>query len=346
MRTAYPDPDGFDNPIFRSVNRNKRSIVLDLRSEQGKSVIYNLVRKSDVVVSNFRAGVIERMGFGYARLSEINPRIICAVGTGFGQEGPLAHKGGQDNLAQAISGVIARRANDDDPVSIYATALCDYTAGMHLVQGVLLALLQREKTGRGQQIAVSLFASMLAMQMQEAAMWMHRRHRLNWVAFPLTGAFETSDGAVVLVDAFKENPLRDICAALGVPDLSLEARYATLEGQFEHRADLQALLRRNFKTNTTAYWIERLEAQDLLCAPVLSLEEALDHEQTRINGTIIEGSEVMPGRFIGSPVTMAEGAFRMRFGAPRHGEHTHAVLREIGYDEAKIAALRSARVVS
>ena len=177
-------------------------------------------------------------------------------------------------------------------------------------------------------------------------MWMHRRHRLNWAAFPLTGAFETSDGAVVLVDAFKENPLRDICAALGVPDLSLDPRYATLEGQFEHKADLQALLRKSFKTNTTAYWIGRLEEQDLLCAPVLSLEEALDHEQTRVNGTIVEDSAVMPGRFIGSPVTMAEGTFRMRYDAPHHGEHTQAVLREIGYDEAKIAALRSARIAS
>ena len=117
---------------------------------------------------------MERMGFGYDELAEINPRIICAFGSGFGQTGPLAYKGGQDILAQALSGVMRRKCNPDEPLTVYATSLCDYTAGMHLVQAILLALLQREKTGRGQQVAVSLFESMLAMQMQEAAMWLQR----------------------------------------------------------------------------------------------------------------------------------------------------------------------------
>ena len=120
-----------------------------------------------------------------------------------------------------------RKCNDDEPLTVYATALCDYTAGMHLVQAILLALLQREKTGRGQQVAVSLFESMLAMQMQEAAMWLQRDRHFSWGAYPLTGGFETSDGALVLVGAFKTNPLQDICAALGLPDLSADPRYAT-----------------------------------------------------------------------------------------------------------------------
>jgi crotonobetainyl-CoA:carnitine CoA-transferase CaiB-like acyl-CoA transferase len=168
-RSSIPDdPDGLDNPVFRSLNRNKRSIALDLRKVDGKAIIYDLVRGADVVVNNFRAGVMERMGFGYDELAKINPRIICAFGSGFGQRGPLSHKGGQDVLAQALSGVMRRKSNDDEPLTVYATALCDYTAGMHLVQAILLALLQREKTGRGQQVAVSLFESMLAMQMQEA----------------------------------------------------------------------------------------------------------------------------------------------------------------------------------
>src|ERR1700683_1510839 len=182
------DPDGLDNPVFRSLNRNKRSIALDLRKPDGKAIVYDLVREADVVVNNFRAGVMERMGFGYDELSKINPRIICAFGSGFGQKGPLAHKGGQDVLAQAMSGVM-RRKGSDEPLTVYATALCDYTAGMHLVQAILLALLQREKTGRGQQVAVSLFESMLAMQMQEAAMYLQRGRHFSWGSYPRAGGF-------------------------------------------------------------------------------------------------------------------------------------------------------------
>ena len=233
-------------------------------------------------MNNFRAGVMERMGFGYDELARINPRIICAFGSGFGRSGPLAYKGGQDILAQALSGVMRRKCNDDEPLAVYATSLCDYTAGMHLVQAILLALLQREKTGRGQQVAVSLFESMLAMQMQEAAMWLQRGRHFSWGSYPLTGGFETTDGAIVLVGAFKTNPLQDICAALGLRDLSADQRYATFAGQVAHKAELQAMFRERFASNTTEYWLARLDEQDLLCAPVLTLAEALGHDQTEV----------------------------------------------------------------
>src|SRR5580692_926650 len=132
-RSSLPgDPDGLDNPVFRSLNRNKRSIALDLRQPDGKAIIYDLVREADIVVNNFRAGVMERMGFGYEALAKINPRIICAFGSGYGQKGPLAYKGGQDAAAQAMSGVMMRRPTADSPIELYATCLCDYTAGMHL----------------------------------------------------------------------------------------------------------------------------------------------------------------------------------------------------------------------
>ncbi|MBV8662399.1 MAG: CoA transferase [Hyphomicrobiales bacterium] len=347
-RSSIPDdPDGLDNPVFRSLNRNKRSIALDLRKPEGKAVIYDLVRKADVVVNNFRAGVMERMGFGYAELAEINPRIICASGSGFGQSGPLAYKGGQDILAQALSGVMSRKCNDDEPLTIYATSLCDYTAGMHLVQAILLALLQREKTGRGQQVAVSLFESMLAMQMQEAAMWLQRGRHFSWGAYPLTGAFETTDGAIVLVGAFKTNPLQDICKALDLPDLSEVARYATFEQQVANKAELQAMFRKRFASNTTEYWLARLDEQDLLCAPVLTLAAALEHPQTEANGTVVsvEGQKgALP--LLGSPLTMGPGAFQLRRPPPALGADGDAVLAEAGFSADRIAALKKAGVLS
>ncbi|HUI18164.1 MAG TPA: CoA transferase [Alphaproteobacteria bacterium] len=346
------DPDGLDNPVFRSLNRNKRSLAIDLRSEAGKTVIYDLVKTADVVVNNFRAGVMERMGFGYAELAKLNPRIISAFGSGFGQSGPLSHKGGQDVLAQALSGVMARRSNAGEPYSVYCTALADYSAGMHLVQAVLLALLQREKTGRGQQISVSLYDSMLAMQMQEAAMWLQRRRELNWGAFPLSGVFRTSDGALVLVGAFKANPLRDISTALDLPDLSADPRFATFAAQMTNKAELQGRFAERFAGNTTAYWLARLEEQDLLCAPVQTLAEALASEQTAANGMVValdgpaRGGVNEPMRLIGTPLKMDASAFRLRHAPPALGEHSLAVLHELGYDEARIGRLRSEKVVS
>ncbi|MEO0975953.1 MAG: CoA transferase, partial [Pseudomonadota bacterium] len=179
--------EALNNAVFASLNRNKRSIEIDTKSETGRQQVLDLVKTADIVVDNFRAGVMDRLGFGYDALSKINPRIICASGTGFGSSGPYAHKGGQDVLAQAMTGVMEKTQDPSIPKSIYPTTLCDYSAGMHLVQGVLAALLMRDKTGRGQKVEVSLYDSMIAMQMQEAAQWSKHREVLNWAAMPLTG---------------------------------------------------------------------------------------------------------------------------------------------------------------
>ena len=322
------DPDGGNNPVFASLNRNKRSVSLDLKSEADRQAALSLVETADVVVSNFRPGVMERMGFGYDDLRRLNPRIIYAVGTGFGLEGPYVHKGGQDVLAQAMSGAMHRRADPALPLSIYPTALADYSAGMHLVQGILLALLQREKTGEGQQVAVSLYNSMLAMQMQEAAMWMMRGRELNWAAMPLSGVFETTDGAVVMVGAFKENPLRDICHALGIDDLSADPRYATLEQQKLNRAELQSIFRDGFAGDTTAHWLARLDEVDILCAPVVTLEDALDDPQTACNRMIVELEPTAGGpvRLVASPIDMSAAPFAVRRAPPALGEHNDEVL--------------------
>ena len=329
------DPDGGNNPVFASLNRNKRSMTLDLKSDADKAAVLRLVETADVVVNNFRPGVMERMGLGYDGLRRINRRIVYAVGTGFGLDGPYVHKGGQDVLAQAMSGAMHRRADPMLPLSIYPTTLADYAAGMHLVQGILLALLQRERTGEGQHVAVSLYSSMLAMQMQEAAMWMMRGRELNWAAMPLSGVFETTDGAIVMVGAFKENPLRDICRALGIDDLSADARYATLEQQQAHRPALQAIFRESFAGNTTDHWLDRLGAVDILCAPVKSLQAALEDPQTACNRLIVELAPTAGGpvRLVASPIDMSAAPFAVRRAPPTLGEHTEEVLAEVAAED-------------
>ena len=319
-----------NNPSYLSLNRNKRSIEIDSKSESGKQIVYDLVKESDVVINNFRAGVMDQLGFGYEKLKEINPRIIVASGTGFGETGPYAHKGGQDMLAQAMSGVMAVTADPSIPQSIYPTALCDYTAAMHLVQGVMAALLVREKTGVGQKVSVSLYDSMLAMQMQEAAYWNKYHKVLNWAAMPLAGHFETTDGAIVVVGAFKPNPLQDICKALDIEDLSI--RYPDMASQVKNKTDLQGALRKNFALNTTDHWLARLGEQDILCAPVRSLGEALDDPQTEVNNMLLEIDHPVVGKLavVGCPVHLSDAMVTVRRTPPQLGEHTEEILHEFG----------------
>lgn len=347
-RWSIPDdPGGLDNPVFLSLNRNKRSIALNMKLEPAREIVRQLAENADVVVNNFRPGVMERMGLGYEQLRELNPRIIFAFGTGFGAKGPYAHKGGQDVLAQALTGVMARKSVAEHPLSIYATALADYSAAMHLVQGILLAIIHRERTGQGQMVDVSLYDSMLSMQTQEASMWMMRQEELNWGAMPLSGVFETADGAVVLVGAFKQNPLRDICTALEIDDLSQQERFSTMELMKKNRPELQEHLRKRFAEESTAHWMNRLEEQDLLCAPVKSLDQALEDPQTAINDMLLE-TESDDGetiRMVGAPIHMSETPFRLRHAPPHLGEHSETILEELGYDAERISKLREEGVI-
>ena len=305
-------------------------------------------RRADVVVNNFRAGVMERMGLGYDALSRINPRIIFAFGTGFGTEGPYSHKGGQDVLAQAMSGVMARKCDPSEPLTIYPTALADYSAGMHLVQGILLALLQRERTGRGPGVAVSLYDSMLAMQMQEAAMWLMRGRDFSWGAMPHTGAFETTDGALVIVGAFKANPLREISLALGLDDLSEDPRFDTFE---KSRAQPHRAARHSARPDR-APTAPRTGSRDWKSATCCAhrckrLGEALADPQTEVNGMLVRtGWRADPLGLVGSPVHLSAGGFALRHTPPALGADGAAILAEFGFTPQEIAGLRAEGVVA
>jgi crotonobetainyl-CoA:carnitine CoA-transferase CaiB-like acyl-CoA transferase len=261
---------------------------------------------------------------------KLNPRIIYAVGTGYGETGPHAHKGGQDFLAQALSGVMLRKPDPSIPTTLYPTSPADYAAGMHMVQGILLAIIHRANTGEGQKVNVSLYDSMLGMQTQEAAMVMMSDSEVNWAAMPLSGVFETQDGPFVMVGAFKENPLRNICAALGLPDLSADPKFANLTAQFQNKPELQGILRKTFLTNTRAHWLEKLEEQDILCAPVRDMREALADPQTAINEMILEGpGEGQHVKLISNPVHLSRAKVTLRIPPPRLGQHTQEVMDEL-----------------
>lgn len=339
---------GGQSAYFMALNRNKRSLAIDLGRGEGREVVLEIARKADVLVHNFRPGVVDRLGLDYAALQEINPRIIYASGSGFGADGPLAHKAGQDFLAQSMSGLASRNAGADGAAQLFSTALGDFTAGMILAQGVLLALYHRERTGRGQSLHVCLLDTLLAMQQQEVTQWMLRRRPVNWITQNLIDMFRTADGAVTLVGVFRPNPLQLVCAALGIEDLSERPEYATLAKQMEHRAQLWRELGGGFARYTTAECVERLDRADILCAPVLTLDEALKQPQVEANKILVSFDHPVHGkvRTTGNPLHLS-GVEQIALNpAPMLGQHSEEVLRELGFEAAQIARLRKAAVIN
>ena len=346
FRHSVVDPDGTEHPAFGAVNRNKRSLVIDVRAPEGLALIDDLVRVADVVVNNYRPGVMDRLGLGYERLAGLNPRIVYAQGTGFGTEGAYVRKGGQDILAQALTGAMSHKADPDHPTAIYPISLADYSAGMNMVQGILMALLQRERTGRGQRVEVSLYDSLLAMQILEATMALMGRATLNWARMPLVGTFATADGEIVLVGAFKPNPLRDICAALDLEDLSQHPDFSTMADQAAHRARLQSILVEAIGRFGSVEAIERLEAQDILCAPVRTLDEALEDPHTGHMITEIPRPGRAPLRSVASPVHLPDTPAAPHRPPPGLGEGAADALAECGIAPERVAALTALGVLA
>lgn len=320
FRRSLPHEPGTNNPAFASVNRNKRSVELDPRAGDDADTLRRLIEISDVIVNNFRPGVMERLGLGYEGVKSINPRIIYAEATGFGPTGKYVHKGGQDILAQAYTGVMLRKADSAHPTAIYPTSIADYGAAMHLAQGILLALMARDRTGLGQKVEVSLYDSMVALQHQEAAMELAGAPELNWASLPLTGVFDATDGQLVIVGAFRENPLRDICVALDIDDLSTHDDFADIESRKANKDGLHALIEAATARHTVSENISRLESVDILCAPVRSLSGALADDHTAPMIVEVGGpAATRPERHIGSPIRLSHTPARPGRAAPLLG---------------------------
>jgi len=315
-----------ETDAFLAFNRNKRSVEIDLRNADDLERILQLVDRADVVVENFRPGVMDRAGLGYDALCKRNPRLIYAASSGYGRTGPYAKRPGQDYLVQALTGAMWLTGRRGDPPFLFGAAIADQFTGLHLVIGILAALQHRHRTGEGQRVDVDLLACMMAIQQQELTVFFNHGRPLErpvenvghpGITAPC-GVYATADGYLLLSVC----PCPVLGGILGVDWL---AQYDTNEKMYEARDAVHRLLSTHFAARPTAHWVDLLSAHDVWCAPVQQHADLENDPQVAHRKLIWEVPYADSGatyRTVGSPFTFSSTSVGVRRGAPRVGQHT------------------------
>lgn len=333
--------------LFLTFNRNKKSVVINLKTEAGRALLYDLVKVSDVVIDNFRAGVLERLGIEYSTLDSLNPRIIHCSVTGFGAEGAYKDYPALDLIIQAISGYLSITGEPGRPPARVGIPLGDLSGGIFSCKAILAALYQRERTGRGCRIETSMFDGMLNLLSYMGT------HYLNTGEVPTPQgsaheftvpwqAFQTRDGYIVIATR-QENFWHRLCTVLGEPGLAADPRFATNPKRLEHRAALIPVIERILRTSTSTEWLAKLRAAEVPAAPVNDLAGAFSEPPVAEREMIVEYDhpEIGRVRLPGNPIKISGMAGTPSRPAPRLGEHTDAVLTELlKLAPERIAALR------
>jgi crotonobetainyl-CoA:carnitine CoA-transferase CaiB-like acyl-CoA transferase len=352
-RHMIPPKLGDETAAFLMMNRNKRGMVIDLKTPGGAKVLRRLVQSADVLVENFGPDVMERLGFGYEALRPDHPSLIYCSLSGFGRTGPYKHRRGFDLVAQAMSGIMSftgERAGGP-PVKCGAP-LSDITAGILAAMGILAAYAHRLKTGEGQWVETSLFEAALVQTYWQSAIALATgvAPRAMGSAHPLNApyqAFAASDGWIVVGGANQKNWLRTL-QALAAPELADDPRFVTGADRLTNLKALEAELAERFRLKPAEYWLRLLEEKGVPCGPVYDMLQALADPQTIAREMVVEvdHSALGPVKTIGLPVKFSETPGKVRTGAPLYGEHTSEVLREYGFTDADIDALEKEGAVA
>jgi formyl-CoA transferase len=342
---------GEDTAAFIAINRNKKSMTLNLKEDGAREIFYRLVREADVVVENFRPGVTTKLGVDYETLKGINPRIIYASVSGFGQTGPYATRPGYDLIAQGMSGVMSVTGEPGGAPAKCGVPIGDLSAGLFCAFGILAAYIAREETGRGQYVDTSLFEGPLAFSIWESAeLWATGRipqpfgsaHRLT---APYQ-ALKTRDG-YINIGANNQRLWARLCKAIGREELIEDERFATNADRMANRAELAGELEKTLEEKDTDEWMEILLEAGFPAAPIYNYKQVFEDPHTLAREMVVEMDHPVEGtvKGLGIPVKLSETPGKIRRPAPLLGEHTEETLMGLGYSKEEIADLRERRVI-
>ncbi|WP_416899182.1 MAG: CaiB/BaiF CoA transferase family protein [Minwuia sp.] len=353
MRMADSKVGKPDSLLFMTINRAKRSLAIDLRTDDGKAVLRDLAGTADVMVENFRPGVLEQMGFGWDVLHEINPRLILVRVSGFGQDGPWRERASYDPVIQALSGFQELTGAPDGPPTVCGTVVTDYLAGLHAMIGAVTALQGRERTGKGQWVDVSMLDSATSLLMSSIPEYLRlgetrtRRGNKNPVSVP-SHCFECGDGRHVHITAWTDSEFAKLAKAMEMPELLDDPRFTDIESRVANDKAIETIIAGWMMQFDAAEVERRLMTVNLPAARVATIDEVAGNPQLKHRGHFVEVEHPTQGRtpvagpairYSGSPLPPSPRV-------PLLGEHSAQVLQEwLGYDDARIGALADADVI-
>jgi len=352
------EQDGYSGPFdkrhssdFQNLHRNKRSMALDLKSPEGLAVFKRMAAKADVIVENYRPGVKHRLGIDYESLKKLNKRLVYASISGFGQEGPYKDRPGLDQVVQGMGGIMSITGlPGQGPVRV-GIAISDSSSGLYCAFGIVLALLERERSGEGQWVQTSLLQALISMLDFQAARWLVN-HEVppqagndHPTAIP-TGVFKTADGYINIA-ASGQLFLR-MCKAIDAPELASNPDYESSQSRSKHREALHAAIGAKIATRTSAEWIELLNGAGVPCGPIYTIDQMFADPQVKTLNVPQPVDHPILGHMelVGNGVKLVRTPAQVRTAAPEKGQHTREVLAEFGYDAAAIAELQARGVVA
>ncbi len=343
--------EAFLGSDYQNLHRNKRSLCLDLKSEAGHEILMQLVDRADILVENMRPSVKERLRFDFPTVHTRNPRLIYGSISGFGQDGPYRDRGGVDQIAQGMGGLMSVTGLAGTEPTRVGIPISDLSAGLYLSVGILAALHERERTGLGRWVTTSLLESMLAMMDLQAVRWtmdetvpiQEGNHHPTLVPM---GCFASADGYVNIAGP-AGRLLRRFCEVIGLPELPEDPRFGSTAARSRNRAELNAIVAERLRTRTTAEWVEDLNRAGVPCGPVYRMDEVFSDPQVEHLGMAAEVEHPIlgPTRILRNAVRISGSEETVRSPSPHPGEHSHTILSELGCSPQEIESLRKRGVV-